>query len=332
MQVGLGAMHISWQTLDEIDERLQFARQVGVDNVIIHTPELRGDGFWEFRDLLMLRTRVEAAGLKLYAIENMPRDFYDKVRHGLPGRDEQIEKVCMTIRNMGRAGIHCLGYDWMLVGVWRTGLTPTPTSRGRAPVTWYDHSYAENAPTFALGEYDDDTMWVNYEYFLKAVVSVAEEAGVALALHPDDPPVPNIAGTARIFRSTEALKRVIEIVPSAYNCLEFCQGTVAEWCETPEEVYDAIRYFASRGKIKYVHFRNVRGVVPSFEETFIDDGKVDMLEAVRAYHESGFDGVLIPDHTPQVIGDTRWGHRGRAYAVGYIKALIKAVTAYESKA
>ena len=317
MRLGLGALH----ELD--DERLQFAKQLGVECLIWHTPDLPGDGYWRFQDLLRMRTRVDAAGLELYAIENMPRNFYDKVRHGLPGRDEQIENVQKTIRNIGRAGIPVLGYDWMLVGVWRT--EASPTGRGGARVTKYDHAQAEKAPLYELGAFDDDTMWANYEYFVKAVVPVAEEEGVRLALHPDDPPTPSIRGTARIFRSTEAYKRVISIVDSPSNCLEFCQGTVSEWCQTPEELYDAIRFFVSRRKITYVHFRNVRGVVPKFEETFIDEGKIDMLQAMRAYKESDFDGVFIVDHTPGVVGDTRWGHRGRAFGLGYIRALLKCV-------
>ena len=322
IRLGLGAIN----QVD--DERLQFARQLGVDNIIVHapTPHLPGDKFWDFRDLLRLRTRIEAAGLALYAIENMPREFYDKIRMALPGRDEQIENVCKTIRNIGRAGIPVLGYDFNLVGVWRTEYSPT--GRGAAKVTKYDHELARKAPTFELGEFDDETMWENYTYFLKGVVPAAEEAGVMLALHPDDPPVPSIAGTARIFRSTEAYRRVVEIVPSRSNCLEFCQGTVAEWCRTSEEVCELIRDLASRNKIAYVHFRNVCGVATDkFEETFIDEGKVDMLEAMRAYKEAGFDGVLIVDHTPGIVGDTRWGHRGRAYGIGYMKALLKCVNA-----
>lgn len=198
---------------------------------------------------------------------------------------------------------------------------------GGVRLSKYDHASAVNAPPFELGAFDDETMWANYAYFLQAVVPVAEEAGVKLALHPDDPPIPSIRGTARIFRSTEALKRVIEIVPSPNNVLEFCQGTVSEWCEAAEEVYDAIRYFASRGKIAYVHFRNVVGAVPDFEESFIDDGKVDMLRAMCTYKESGYDGLLMLDHTPRLVGDTAWAHRGRAYAVGYIKGLLKCVEA-----
>lgn len=325
MELGLGAIHWSLTGPQPDDDRLQFARQLGITNIIIHTPELRGEGFWEFQDLVFLRTRVESYGCKLFAIENMPRNFYDKVRLGLPGRDEQLELVRRTLRNMGRAGIHCLGYDFNLVGVWRTGRDATPTSRGGAGVTSYDHGYAQNAPIADVGQYDDDAMWANYTYFLKAVVPVAEEEEVVLALHPDDPPVPSIAGTARIFRSTDALRRVVAIVPSASNCLEFCQGTVSEWCQTADEVYEAIRYFGSRQKISYVHFRNVQGVVPKFEETFIDNGKVDMLEAMRCYKEVNFGGVLIDDHTPHVVNDSPWGHRGRAFSIGYMKALMRCV-------
>jgi mannonate dehydratase len=226
---------------------------------------------------------------------------------------------------MGRAGIHCLGYDFNLVGVWRTGRDATPTSRGGAGVTSYDHDYVKNAPTYEMGQFDDETLWASYTYFLKAVVPVAEEKGVVLALHPDDPPMASIAGTARIFRFTEALKRVVEIVPSSSNRLEFCQGTVAEWCLTADEVYDAIRYFGSRQKISYVHFRNVAGVVPRFEETFIDNGKVDMLQAMRCYKEVNFDGVLIDDHTPHVINDSPWGHRGRAFSIGFMQACLRCV-------
>ena len=165
-------------------------------------------------------------------------------------------------------------------------------------------------------------MWDNFTYFLERVVPVAEEAGVKLALHPDDPPVPSICGIARIFRSVEAFKKMIEIVPSDYNGLEFCQGCFSEM---GADVIEAIKYFGSRKKIFYVHFRDVKGTVPKFEECFIDEGNVDMLEAMKAYKEVGFDGPMIVDHTPHIVDDTRWGHRGRAYAIGYMRALIETV-------
>jgi mannonate dehydratase len=321
IKLGLGAIH------EVSDERLQFARQLGIEQLILHSPPVPGETAWSFEHLVQLRRRIEAAGLTLAAIENVPETYMDRIKAGVPGRDEQIEALQQTIRNIGRAGIRVLGYHFMLLGVWRT--EHTPTGRGGAFVTKYDHRLVENAPTAAIGPIDDDTLWDNLTYFLEAVVPVAEEEGVMLALHPDDPPVPEIAGTARIIRSIDAYKRVMGIVDSPSNGIEFCQGTVSEMCATADEVYDAIRYFASRDKIAYVHFRNVRGCVyddvPAFEETFIDEGKIDMLQAMRAYKESDFDGVLIVDHTPGMVNDTRWGHRGRAYAIGYMKALLKCV-------
>lgn len=318
MQVGLGAMH------EADEERLVFAKQLGIDNIIIHTPRLRGDGYYEYQDLLMLRTRIESFGLKLAAIECIPVSHYDRIMQGAPGRDEQIEKVCKTITNLGRAGIHVLAYHWALTGLaYRTGVTPV--GRGGAYVSGYDHHLVENAPVADIGSFDDEAEWASLEYFLKAVIPVAEQEGVMLGMHPSDPPVPSIQGVAHIMRSIAAYRRVVELVPSPSNGLEFCQGTVAEMDHTPDEVYEAIRYFSQHKKIAYVHFRNVSGTVPTFHETFIDDGRIDMLKAMRAYYEGGYEGVFIVDHTPGVIGDTPWGHRGRAYAVGYMKALIKAV-------
>jgi len=315
MELGLGAI----RELD--DERLQFARQLGVRNIIANTLDIPGDGYYDFRALLMMRTRVEEAGLRLYAIENIPDHHYDKVMIGAPGRDEQIENVCKTVRNMGSAGIPVLGYHFMPLSVWRT--EHSPRGRGGARVTIYDHALAQNAPITDVGEIDDDAMWANLTYFLKAVAPVAEAAGVRLALHPDDPPVPKIAGVARIIRSIDAYDRVMALVDSPSNAIEFCQGTVSEMIGTAEDVYAAIRHFCSQKKIAYVHFRNVDHPGPSFAETFIDEGYVDMLEAIRAYRDAAFDGVFIVDHTPGVVGDTPWGHRGRAYGIGYLKALLR---------
>ncbi len=314
MRLALGAM------TEPTVEMMIFAKQLGATDIIVHTPQLQGDGYWEFLELLHLRMRVESAGLKLAAIENVPRRFYDRIMLGLPGRDEQIEKMCKTIRNMGKAGIPILGYNWMPLGVWRTSRS-TP-GRGGAYVTSFDYEMVEDAPLTPLGRIDDKQMWENFRFFLEAVIPVADESRVKMALHPDDPPVPSLAGVARIFRSVDSFKRMIEMVPSEYNGLEFCQGTFAEM---GANVIEAIQYFGARKKIFYVHFRNVKGAVPKFDECFIDEGDVNMLEAMKAYKEVGFDGPVIDDHTPRVIDDTPWGHRGRAYALGYMKALMKTV-------
>jgi len=314
VRLAFGAIH------EPTEEKLMFARQLGATDIIVHTPELGGDGYWEFLPLLQLRTHVESVGLRLAAIENLPRSYYDKVMLGQQGRDEQIENWCKTLRNMGKAGIPILGYNFMVVGVWRTSLSTY--ARGGARVTSFDYDLVKDAPLTAAGKIGEEQMWDNFTYFLKRVVPVAEEAGVKMALHPDDPPVPSLSGIARIFRSVEAFKRMIEIVPSDYNGIEFCQGCFSEM---GADVIEAIRYFGRRRKILYVHFRDVKGTSTKFDECFIDEGNVDMLKAMRAYKEVGFDGPVIDDHVPRVIGDTPWGHRSRAYAFGYMKALMRAV-------
>ncbi|MFC1715620.1 mannonate dehydratase, partial [Candidatus Poribacteria bacterium] len=195
---------------------------------------------------------------------------------------------------------------------------------GDATVTSFDYDEAKDRPLTHGREYTAEEMWDNYTYFIRAMVPVAEEAGVRMALHPDDPPVESLGGVARIFRNFEGFKRATEIVDSDYNGLEFCQGC---WAEMGEDVCAAIRYFAERGKIFYVHFRDVVGTVPNFREAFIDSGDTDMYKAIRAYKESGFNGILIPDHVPHMVNDIRWSYIGRAYAIGYMKALLEMVNA-----
>lgn len=214
-------MRIAVGQFSEIsEERLKFIKQLGADDFLLNTPNLpdRG-GYWDFQDLLMLRTAGEDYGLRLAAIENVPVRFYDKVMLGLPGRDEQIENMAKTIRNMGRAGIPILGYHWMPNSVWRTSRT-TPT-RGGATVTSFNLELAKNAPLSHDREYTAEEMWANHEYYMKAILPVCEEANVKLALHPDDPPVASLGGIARIMNSFEGFKRAMETVPSAMHGMNF---------------------------------------------------------------------------------------------------------------
>jgi len=317
MRVALGQM----RELAESD--LLFAKQLGIEDVQINQVGgscLPGDQRWEFRDLLLLSQRAADYGLKLAAIENVPTPFYDKAMLGLPGRDEQIENYQATIRNMGKAGIPILGFHWVPNSVWRTSRT-TP-DRGGAQVTSFDYELVKDAPLTHGRVFSEDEMWANFTYFIKAVAPVAEEAGVKLALHPDDPPVPSLGGIARIMRNFEAFKQAEEIADSPAFGLDFCQGT---WSEMGPGVLDAIRYFGSRGKIFYVHFRAVKGHVPKFQETFLNTGNVNALEAMRVYQEVGFTGFFLDDHVPHIVDDSPWGHRARAHAIGYLQALIDAV-------
>ena len=314
------------------EERLKFAKQLGVGGVVLNTPQLpaikrweymdilRAQQRWEYLDLLELRTRCENHGLRLEAIENTPPDFYDQVMLGLPGRDEQIANYQATVRNVGAAGIPILGYHWMPNLVWRTSFS-TP-GRGGAECTAFDLDLVERAPLTHDRVYTAEEMWRNYEYFLRAVAPVAEESGVTLALHPDDPPVPTLGGVARLFWNVEGLKRAMEIVPSPNHGLDFCLGT---WSETGTNVIEALEYFGERGKIVYVHFRDVQGSVPKFQECFIGEGNLDEVEVMRTLKRVGFDGFILDDHTPRMVDDTEWCHRGRAHATGYLSGLLRAV-------
>jgi mannonate dehydratase len=192
--------------------------------------------------------------------------------------------------------------------VWRPG-RGVP-GRGGARVTAFDMAQAKGAPLTHGREYPADELWANYQYFIRAVVPVAEEAGVRLALHPDDPPVPSLGGVARIFSSFEGFRRGSEIVDSPNWGLNFCMG---------------IRYFGSRGKIFYGHFRDVQGTAEQFAECFLGEGNVDLVAAMRTFREVGFTGFLIDDHVPHMVDDSEWGHRGRAHATGYMLGLLSAV-------
>jgi mannonate dehydratase len=326
------------------EEDLLFAKQLGVSGVTLNTPLFKGkslygvdifispgnaapDRFepqtqWDFMEIVQLRTMVEDYGLRLEAIENTPVSFYDKVMLGVPGRDEQIENYIEIIRMLGKAGIPILGYHWMPAHVWRTSKT-TP-GRGGALVSSFDYDLAKDAPPIYGRHITEDELWANYEYFMKAVLPVAEEARVKLALHPDDPPTEKpLGGVARIMGSLAGFKKAMAIGDSPNHGLDFCIGSWAS--RGIDEMFEAMRYFGPKGKIFYVHLRNVRGSVPKFQETFIDEGDVDVVAALRTLMEVGFEGFIIDDHVPQMVNDTGWGHRGRAFATGYISGLLQAL-------
>jgi mannonate dehydratase len=325
-------------------EGLAFIRQMGAEGAAINiggevkgnlegtravsdelTYRLRSGPYWNTKDLVELRRAVEAFGLELFSIGLVPHHRFQKALLGLPGRDEEIDNWCKSLRAMGEAGIPILQYVWYLnVGAqhfnWHTSVN-IPI-RGGALAEGFDYALTKDAPVTDIGIIPDDQLWESLTYFLKAVIPVAEEAGVRMAMHPADPQVPSLAGIARIMRSPEAFDRMLSIVPSAANAINFCQGCFSQMLE-PEGVYQAIKHFASRQAIAFVHFRNVVGDKEKFSEAFWDDGKVDMVRAIRAYREGGFKGYLTPDHHPHVIGDTVWGHRSRGFALGYMRGLLQ---------
>jgi mannonate dehydratase len=317
------------------EEALQFLRQLGLRHVV-HGLPATASGILDYDLLVRTRDTFAQAGLSWDVIENLPAEHYDQVMFGLPGRDAQLERIAATIRNMGRAGIGVLQYQWMLLGGLRTEYSPT--GRGGARYSRFDLAVAERHPAAVLDwlgtggkryprlpdrALTTEQVWENLVYFLERLVPVAEEAGVRLAAHPDDAPVPVWMGVARILTSLRALQRLIDAVPSPCNGLGFCQGTIATMAGV--DMVEAIRRFGHQGKIFFAHFRNPRGQVPSFDEVFPDEGDTDMVAAVRAYREVGFDGVIRIDHCPGVIGDNPRSDRSFAYQTGYLKGMIQAL-------
>jgi mannonate dehydratase len=317
MRVGLGQFN------EMTPEMLQFIKQCGCDDFLLNTPRLPGESRWEFRDLLLLRTQAENAGLRLMALENVPVRFYDKIMLDLPGREQQLANMQETVRNMGRAGIPILGYHFMPNAVWRTSRS-TPV-RGGATATAFDLELAKNAPLTHDREYTEAELWQNYDWYLERMLPVCEEADVRMALHPDDPPVDYpLGGIPRLFRNFENFARAMEVHRSPMHGLDFCHGCWSEM-RGGEGVLDAIRYFGERGRLFYIHLRDVVGKADNFTEVFLGDGNVNPVETVKTLKEVGFNGFLIDDHVPHMVEDTGWGHRGRAWSTGYIKALIDAV-------
>lgn len=314
--------------LAEADLRL--AKQLGMTDVVTTmpgvpmTPERVQGPAWSYLDLLHLRQRVENAGLTLSVIEGY--QLSDRITLGLPGRDEDLDRLCESIANMGRAGIPIYCYNFMAVFNWLRTSTST-RGRGDALVTKFDAAQLVNAPPTYAGETTDEQMWANFQYFLQRVLPVAERAGVKLALHPDDPPMSPVLGLARIMRSMEAFQRVIELAPSPSNGITFCQGNFAAMGNV--DLPAAIRYFGARGKLFFAHFRDIRGSVPCFEETFHDEGKTDMAATMRAYLDIGYTGPMRPDHAPTMEGESNdtpgYMVRGQIFAIGYMKGLIDAI-------
>ena len=320
---------------DSSDEVLPVLAALGVNNICSRLPSARFDENWSVEALLRLRKRVEAAGIALDMVP-LPMSSNPIARAENPAillgrspdRDREIDNVCQMIRNCSRAGIPCVKYNLTLLGVVRTDST---TGRGGARYSTFVYADAKQDPPLTeAGAVGADEYWARITYFLSRVIPVAEEYKVRMACHPQDPGMPSgkgFRGVETVLGSVDGLKRFIDIAPSPYHGLNFCQGTVSEMLERPgEQIFDVIRYFGGRKKIFNVHFRNIRGGFLRFQETFIDDGDVDMLKALRVYKEVGYDGMLMPDHVPSIAGDAK-GAQAFAFTFGYIKALLAAVSA-----
>ncbi len=302
------------------------AKQVGVTHAVSRLPaKENGEASWDYNDLLTLKEKFSDFGFTLEVLEPGLNAQMHKIKLGVTGKEEEIENCKKLIRNMGILGIPVLCYNFMAQFNWmRTSVSTV--SRGGALVTSYNHALMKNAPFTDAGFVTEQRLWDNLKYFMEQIVPVAEEYKVKLALHPDDPPISPIQGISRIITSAEALQKAIDLVPSAYNGITLCQGTLAT---TGVDIPSVIQQFGKQKKIFFVHFRDVRGTAENFVETFHDDGQTDMYEAIKAYKEIGFEGPVRIDHTPTLEGESNdepgYSELGRLFAIGYLRGLQESV-------
>ena len=336
----------------------RFARQIGATHIVAHMVDYFGSSahgaadnqptgddhgwgpagdperLWSVEDLIELRRGAEAEGLKLEAIENFdPAHWHDVLTDG-PLVEKHLENCKTTLRRLGKAGIPIMGYNFSLAGV--TGRVTGPMARGGAEavgvtagndrplprgLVWNMRVNRER-PEEIDPPVSTEELWRRYRRFLNELIPVAEEAGVVMAAHPDDPPFPFLRGTPRLVHQPDLWHRQIECQPSPHNRIEFCVGTLAEM--PGADVYQAVDTFSRLGRIGYVHLRNVRGRVPEYWETFLDDGETDMIEVLRILQRNGFDGVIIPDHAPGLACDAPW-HAGMAHSLGWMLAALRMI-------
>ncbi len=338
------------------DEHYRFARQCGATHVVVHLVDYFNQGgganarvdqplgdlhgwgragdpnqLWTVGELAAIKSALASHGLEWAAIENFdPAHWHDILLDG-PRRAEHIENVKTILRRMGEVGIPVMGYNFSLAGV--AGRIKGAFARGGAEAVGMDGPvddpipngmvwnmvYDPDAPPGFLPPVSHEQLWDRFERFLNDVIPTAEEAGVTLALHPDDPPMPTVRGQARLVYQPRFYQKAAALHPSPRNAMEFCVGTVAEMTEGSAE--ETLDLHSREGRVAYVHLRNIRGKVPVYRETFIDDGEIDAGLVLEILHRNGFQGVVIPDHAPSMTCGAPW-HAGMAFAMGYMKAKI----------
>ena len=306
MKLGLGLYR---QLLNR--ETLRFARQAGVTHIVAHLPghfvredskiitsdqaaygfgvSEADDPIWTAEGLRSLKALVDGEGLALEALENFaPAHWHDVLLEG-PRRARQMAHLQQILRDIGQTGIRTMGYSFTVAGVW--GRSEGPFARGGARSVAFENPVQTPIPvgmvwnmvydparfdakntTETVGTVSSEEIWRRFAGFLREMMPVAEEAGVKLALHPDDPPLPALRGAARLVYHPDSYQRVFDLAPSPMNAIEFCVGTVSEMAGA--DVYEAVDRYSKAGRIAYVHLRNVRGKVPNYREARNEMGRL----------------------------------------------------------
>ena len=293
-----------------------FAVQCGVSKGVIRLPEDEEFDITDFSHWKQVHKGFTDFGIEPIIIEPMPNSLHDHIKSGDEKRDESIEKVIKMFPAMEALGIHTICFNFMAHIGWLRTSRNIP-ERGGALVTGFD--IADFEPTEA--SITEAQLWNNYEYFIKAVIPHAEKHGIKLALHPDDPPLPRLGNVSRIMISYENIRRAINMVKSDSLGVTMCQAC---YLMMGEDLYDVIEKFGK--KIFFVHFRNVTGNKHKFNETFHDNGEIDMADIMRHYRKCGVDVPIRVDHVPVMAGESGgvagYTALGRLFAIGYLKGIL----------
>jgi len=308
------------------ESKTRLARQIGIRHAIVGVSgtlsQVARGSYVEA--LEKIKAGFGAAGMTVAGVESHPVPA-EKIKLGSPGRDDEIENYIAAIQALGKVGIPMVCYNFMAGLGWYRTRVDVP-ERGGALVSEFDNRVAIQQGPTPWGEISEDRIWSNLEYFLKAIIPVAEKAGVKMALHPDDPPISPLRGIGRIVTSATNYRRILNIVPSPVNGITFCQ---ANFKLMGEDITALAREWCSEKKVFFVHFRDVEGTRQRFRETFHDNGPTDMVGMLRVYGESGFDGPMRPDHAPTMEGESNdhpgYAMVGKVFAIGYIKGIMKAL-------
>jgi mannonate dehydratase len=300
------------------DDDLKFLQQLGMRWV--HA-EFGADAPYE--RIKATEERLARYGLKIYTgVMDAYRSL--KVQLGQPGRDEDIARFQTFLRDLGKLGVPVAKIDFHPGNTYTTRQIQTP--RGYTAREFDLEEFRKNTEKQMYERvYTAEDIWANYKYFVDAVLPVAEQANVKLALHPDDPPLAMMNGVAKVFVHYDGIKKAEEIAKgSRHFGLTFCVGTWSEGGnQMGKDVFGMIKDFGGRGKIFTVHFRNVSGPLPRFHETFHDDGYMDMYAVMKALRQVKFNGSMVPDHIPAMTGDDAFRRAGHAYTITYMRALLK---------
>jgi mannonate dehydratase len=308
------------------DQRLRQARQSGITHAIVGVSGALSEvPRCQYVDVLTkIKAEFKAAGLVIAGVESHPVPA-EKIKLGLPGRDEEIENYKAAIDALAKVGVPMICYNWMAGLGWYRTRVDVP-ERGGALVSEFDNEVATQQGLTQWGVVREDTIWANLEYFLKAVIPVAERSGIQMALHPDDPPISPLRGIGRILTSAAHVRRVLDIVPSPMSGITFCQATFRAMGEDIEAL---AKEWLLQKKVFFVHFRDISGTREHFRETFHDNGPTDMARMLQVYYEYGFTGPIRPDHAPTMEGESNdnpgYAMTGKVFAIGYMLGMMEAL-------